>query len=164
MTEWVELPRFPRYLIGGDGRIVSLYWRKPRELRFQPSHKGYLSVILKTDTGEQRRVSVSRLVCEAFHGPAPSPIHQAAHENGRNQENLASNLSWKTPKENDQDKIRHGSLRGRPPGSPISEATRVAISAAHKGKPKSAEQRAKMSEARRRAWVEGKYGPRRDAA
>jgi hypothetical protein len=155
-TRWVELPQFPKYLISDDGRIVSLWWRKPRELRLYPTAAGYLRVVLKDDTGTQRRVLVNRLVCEAFHGPPPSPAHQAAHENGHNQENYADNLSWKTPKENDLDKIRHGSRRGRIPGTPVRETTRAAIGRALKGRPKSAEHRTKMLEGIRRVRAEGR--------
>lgn len=54
---------------------------------------------------------VSRLVCEAFHGPAPSAEHQAAHRNGVRTDNRPSNLRWLTRHENYQDQVRHGTDR-----------------------------------------------------
>lgn len=43
---------------------------------------------------------VSRLVCTAFHGPPPSPKHQADHGDTDTQNNRAGNLKWLTPTEN----------------------------------------------------------------
>lgn len=51
---------------------------------------------------------VARLVCLAFHGPPPTPKHQAAHDNGDVDDNAPSNVLWKTPVENHADKLRHG--------------------------------------------------------
>lgn len=53
---------------------------------------------------------VNRVVCEAVHGPAPTPEHEAAHSCGKGHEGCISpnHLSWKTPSENQQDKILHG--------------------------------------------------------
>lgn len=53
-------------------------------------------------------VSSHVAVCEAFHGPKPSPAHEVAHENGDKRDNRAANLSWKTRAENHADKLRHG--------------------------------------------------------
>lgn len=51
---------------------------------------------------------VNRLVCEAMHGPPPTRKHQAAHVNGDRTDNRASNLVWKLPAQNSQDRKRHG--------------------------------------------------------
>jgi hypothetical protein len=55
---------------------------------------------------------VSRLVCEEFHGPAPTPEHHAAHSCGKGHEGCVAraHLSWKSPKENNSDKLIHGTL------------------------------------------------------
>jgi len=54
--------------------------------------------------------SVCRRICEETHGPAPSPIHQAAHTCGKGHEGCVNpnHLEWKTPKENCEDRKRHG--------------------------------------------------------
>lgn len=43
---------------------------------------------------------VHRLVCGAFHGPAPTPFHEADHHDRDRSNNRPSNLSWKTKAEN----------------------------------------------------------------
>lgn len=51
-----------------------------------------------------------RRICEMTHGPAPSGRHHAAHSCGNG--HLAcvnpNHISWKTPKENEADKLIHG--------------------------------------------------------
>lgn len=53
---------------------------------------------------------VSRLACEAEHGPPPTPAHEAAHSCGKGHEGCVAkrHLSWKTPEENAADKVQHG--------------------------------------------------------
>lgn len=53
---------------------------------------------------------VSRAVCEEVFGPAPSDIHEAAHSCGKGHLGCVSkkHLSWKTPVENQADKVLHG--------------------------------------------------------
>lgn len=55
-------------------------------------------------------VIVSRRLCEEVNGPPPTPKHQAAHSCGRGLEGCVtqSHLSWKTRKENEADKLLHG--------------------------------------------------------
>lgn len=53
---------------------------------------------------------VSRVVCIAVHGDAPSSAHQAAHSCGNG--NLGcvnpSHIHWSTPRQNQMDRVRHG--------------------------------------------------------
>lgn len=48
------------------------------------------------------------VVCVSFHGPAPQKGMHAAHQNSIRTDNRSSNLKWKTPKENEADKILLG--------------------------------------------------------
>lgn len=62
---------------------------------------------------------VSRLACEAEHGPPPSPEHEAAHLCGKGHEGCVAkrHLAWKTPKENSADRDMHGTTaRGETQG------------------------------------------------
>ncbi len=60
-----------------------------------------------------RSMIVSRIVCEEANGPAPSPIHEAAHSCGKGHLGCVAkkHMSWKTPTENQADKIVHGTTR-----------------------------------------------------
>ena len=59
-----------------------------------------------------KKVVVSRRVCEEANGPPPTPKHEAAHSCGNGHEGCVTkgHLVWKTPKQNSEDKIRHGTL------------------------------------------------------
>lgn len=64
-------------------------------------------------------VYAHRWICEQVHGPAPTPEHQAAHDCGNGDGGCIHprHVFWKTPLENSQDKIAHGttySKKGRP--------------------------------------------------
>lgn len=71
--------------------------------------QGYPYVNIKMD-GYTRGIAVHILVCTAFHGPRPAPEIEAAHEDGDRMNPLPGNLSWKTSKQNQADKKRHGTL------------------------------------------------------
>jgi hypothetical protein len=53
---------------------------------------------------------VSRIVCGAVNGPAPTPKHEAAHSCGMGHKGCISpkHLRWATRKENEDDKFLHG--------------------------------------------------------
>lgn len=61
-------------------------------------------------SGHDRRIVVSRLVCERVHGPAPTPQHQASHSCGKGHEACVTkrHLSWKTRSGNQMDRVTHG--------------------------------------------------------
>lgn len=49
-----------------------------------------------------------RIVCEAVNGPAPSPVHQAAHSCGDRRCINPRHLLWKTARDNQRDRHEHG--------------------------------------------------------
>ena len=51
---------------------------------------------------------VHRLVCEAFHGAPPKGRNHVAHWDGVRDNNNVENLRWASPKENAEDRMRHG--------------------------------------------------------
>lgn len=55
-------------------------------------------------------VIVPRYVCEFMYGPAPTSEHQAAHSCGKGHLGCVakSHISWKTPHENQADRLLHG--------------------------------------------------------
>lgn len=54
-----------------------------------------------------------RWMCEAMHGPPPSPQHHAAHECGQGHGGCVNphHLRWKSPAENALDRLKHGTVR-----------------------------------------------------
>lgn len=66
-------------------------------------------------TVDGKHISAHRYVCERVNGPAPSAIHEAAHSCGKGKVGCISpgHLSWKTPIENEADKLIHNThIRG----------------------------------------------------
>lgn len=87
-------------LVGVKGYVLT-QWLNPEN--------GYLSVSRRVNGGV-RRVGVHIIVADAFHGPRPTPRHQARHLNGRPADNRPENIAWGTPQENSDDKRRHGTM------------------------------------------------------
>lgn len=104
--QWRFVPKSRmRYEVSSRGRVRSLWLKsKPRILILKPSpgRKGYLRVSI---AGKIRLIS--RLVLEAFVGPAPCKMH-AAHLDGNINNNWLSNLKWCSPSENHKHKWLHG--------------------------------------------------------
>ncbi len=138
-VEYRDVEGFPGYRVGSDGTLWSCKKRRPRrdpntgrllgmewylseewvELAKTSTSNGYLRTILHHD-GKRINKFVHNLVCEAFHGARPEayPAYHAAHDNGDPLDNRASNLSWKTPYENNWlDQVRHGTHVRRPGAS-----------------------------------------------
>ena len=112
--QWKRLDWLPDYEISENGRVRRITKGLTRSLGHEP--KGslrqrdgvYWVFKLMLPNGSKRIFQAHRLVCEAFHGPPPSPKHHAAHWDGDGLNNRFDNLRWATPAENIADKIRHG--------------------------------------------------------
>jgi hypothetical protein len=72
---------------------------------------------------EGKNYKAHRWMCEATHGPAPTPEHHAAHECGNGHRGCVNpqHLVWKTPTANARDRLRHGTVN--PPGRPRRKLT-----------------------------------------
>lgn len=101
---WRRIPDYPDYLVSSLGRIAG----HRGLLKPFPLLNGYLRVNLYAGR-KARQLSVSRLVLLAFKGPPGSGM-EAAHLNGKRQDNRVSNLSWTCRQENEAHKIFHGTL------------------------------------------------------
>lgn len=128
---WKPIANWPEYQVCDDGRIRNaLTGRvlKPTKC----GTLGHMKVTLCSGASVRRQVLVHRVVCEAFHGPPPTPKHQAAHWDGNASNNRAENVRWATKSENEADKVLHGrSNRGTRNGmAKLTEADVVAIRAA----------------------------------
>lgn len=100
-----------KYAASADGQIFRLREGKPPRRLRQQTINGYRKV-----TVNSKSQPVHRLMCEAYHGPAPQPPMDVAHWNGNRADNRPENLRWATRAENINDQLRHGthwSQRGR---------------------------------------------------
>ncbi len=115
---WVIVPGFPDYEVSDLGRI-----KRITKSRTGPGRPGtflhpsvppsatYPMLSICRD-GKRYSRTVHSIVCEAFHGPRPSPDHEVAHWDGVHTNAAAANLRWATRKENGEDSARHGTNRG----------------------------------------------------
>ncbi len=98
-----NIPGFPGYKIDTVGRI---WGRKKSHMKCSISGSGYPHITLRHN-GKPACRFVHRLMAAAFIGPCPRGKQCAHLDNDKTNFNL-NNLVYKTPKENNADKIRHG--------------------------------------------------------
>lgn len=106
---------FPGYMIGNDGLVWSNRLgsnaSRPASGEFQrmnpASHKlGYLFVYLYRN-GKKHKRYIHRLIMESFVSACPDGM-ECRHLDGNPKNNNVGNLKWGTRRENEADKILHG--------------------------------------------------------
>jgi HNH endonuclease len=107
MKIWKISINFPNYEISEDGGVRKIIggriiYRKP-----YLSTTGRMMIVMRSK-GIKKATHISRLVCEAFHGNAPTSTHQCAHNDGNPINDHYTNLRWATRSENEMDKVAHG--------------------------------------------------------
>lgn len=72
---------------------------------FSRNNKGYGEIRVN-----HKKYYAHRFICEIVHGEAPTAIHHASHLCGNGHKGCMNprHLAWKTPSENEADKIIHG--------------------------------------------------------
>lgn len=121
--EWRSAPGYPGYEVSSSGTVrglagVSLQGHKmPERMLSLLNHpKGYKMVSLQRD-GKTKKVLVHRLVCEAFHGPAPDPLMtDVCHKDEVKDNNVPENLEWGTRARNIQQYADSGRYRNQNTG------------------------------------------------
>lgn len=116
--EWLPVPGFEiAYEVSNFGNIRSIdrtlpsgRWgvctRKGQKIKSKINN-GYKVVGLRLN-GKRTWFGIHQLVCLAFHGPRPTPDHEAAHFPDRDRaNNNADNLRWATRLENHADRRVH---------------------------------------------------------
>lgn len=94
------------YWVSDYGHVLAMKEKPGTVLKGIPDRDGYLRVKL-WEGNLAKHALVHRLVAEAFHGK-PGPDQSVAHNNGKRDDNRASNLRWATQVENVSDKKLHG--------------------------------------------------------
>lgn len=72
----------------------------PTHGKLERKGKSGAYIMMKYYTRKWGTIRIHRVVCEAFHGPAPSPSHIVMHINEDSTDNRPENLKWGTQKEN----------------------------------------------------------------
>lgn len=101
--QWRTLDWLPGYEISEDGEI----WNGSRILPGCVDGQGYRIHKLTTAEKGKYPYKAHRLVCEAFHGPAPEGKPCVAHGDGVRTNNHYTNLRWASHQENVRDRIAH---------------------------------------------------------
>lgn len=112
MTEWRSLPWLDGFEISenGDARHtgpVRPGQRKDQRLTGGWKASGALSWY-RVYRFNGLYFYAHRLVCEAFHGPAPDGKPNALHNDGDSRNNHFTNLRWGSQKDNIADSMAHG--------------------------------------------------------
>lgn len=93
------------WIVSSRNRWGTSTFHKGRVLKGWEREKGYLLIQL---SNPRKNIEVHRLVCRAFHGEAPAGKPFALHWDGNPRNNTAENIYWGSPKQNSDDKKRHG--------------------------------------------------------
>lgn len=144
----LPVPGWPGYHVSEDGEVWSECRTGPRRtsqnprlvnrpeppkvwrrLKTRVNWAGYVMFSVGRKT-----TGVHRLVLLAFIGPCPDGM-EARHLDGNRSNNVLGNLKWGTKRENEDDKIAHGTVHvgERHPGVKLSEAEVREIRALYAG-------------------------------
>ena len=114
--EWRVIKDFPDYAISDEGivkRIRDSYQRQKKAGRIikpEISKNGYFRVSLTGSDGCKKKLSVHRLMLQAFIDN-PLMLPQCNHKNGKKLDNCISNLEWCTPSQNQKHSVDTGLRR-----------------------------------------------------
>lgn len=97
IEEWRPIKETWKYKCSSLGRFKNI--ERGNIVKGKADPHGYIMIGYMVN-GRQIKRLAHRIICEAFHGPPPSPGHQVNHKNRIKQDNRASNLEWVTRKEN----------------------------------------------------------------
>jgi hypothetical protein len=107
---------YPGYFVSCEGRVFSTRpingkgnkESAPRELKPLLSSCGrYFQFSTGGGTGKRKRILIHRAVAAAFIGPCPEGC-EVSHKDGNSHNNHASNLEYKTHRDNEKMKKLHG--------------------------------------------------------
>ena len=118
--EWRPIPGFPGYEVSARGRLRSLDRLVETSNHAGPMisyrtgcilspylDRGYYQHVLHGPEG-RKCLTANVAVALAWHGPRPTPEHEAAHFDGDRVNNTPGNIRSATASENCADRIRHG--------------------------------------------------------
>jgi hypothetical protein len=96
------------YAITKSGEVYSLHFNRIKKVKLIEGNKGYFFFNLY-EHGKKNVVMVHRLVAMLFLSNDATPEKfYVCHADGNKKNNCVENLYWGTPKQNAQDRIKHG--------------------------------------------------------
>lgn len=111
MSEWIAIDGYPDYEVSDDGQVRSWrVWRGGRRSdpkTLKPGLNGGYQYVNTINSGGRKAKYIHRLVLEAFAGPCPSGM-EACHNDGDRVNNCVGNLRWDSRKNNQADRVKHG--------------------------------------------------------
>lgn len=112
--KWQIITYFKRVkrLDGGKGSMTILLDKPHRILKNSINQDGYQYLSLKRDDGTWMHALVHQLMLFAHGFPKPFKDAVGRHLDGDRLNNAIENLKWGTVRENADDIIRHGTVRG----------------------------------------------------
>lgn len=90
-TDWVTVPNYPSYECLPEGHIRKI---GNKYLLSPTPAANYNRIGLCNSSGRWMTIDFHVVICTTFHGPRPSPKHQAHHKNENKRDNRATNLEW----------------------------------------------------------------------
>lgn len=125
-----QIDGYPAYRIYDSGIIESCWiWgpyypgmkskHKWRELPRRYKEDGYIPVQLSDGNGKIIRTHLHRLLAISFISPPPTKKSVVRHLDGNPRNNAISNLAWGSYKDNEDDKIAHGTWNTRNGGAKL---------------------------------------------
>lgn len=133
MEQFKLIEEWPAYRISNYGRIQSRWQRGKayyngfvcediwRDLPTHNGGRGYLKVSLCDGRGKVKSIKIHVLVAQYFLGPKSNNAQVIRHLDGNKLNNCASNLSYGTYKDNEDDKIAHGTWNTRNGGAKLTK-------------------------------------------
>lgn len=120
IQKWKTIKGYPHHEVSNYGNVRS--WKNgrhgkrdyPKQLKKYIRPDGYFTVNL-SENGEQKTTIIHHIVLETFTGERPFK-YDACHNDGDKNNNHLDNLRWDTRKNNQADKVKHGTNIG-PRGS-----------------------------------------------
>lgn len=111
---WHPYPFYADYIVSNYGRIQNIkngrFRKIPRVQRGASGTRGMARISTQVKYGETKRLTVARIVLEAFTGTIPKGM-VCRHIDGNPNNNHLINLCLGTQKENVHDAIRHGTFQ-----------------------------------------------------
>lgn len=113
--EWRQIPWASKYFVSSSGEVASTVHGYLHELKTWPNQYGHQYVGIVDDCGNQRKMSVHRLVAELFvHNDDPTTNSIVRHLDDDPMNNYSENLAWGTQADNHRDCVEHGREYTRP--------------------------------------------------